>query len=86
MFALIVKLFKIYTFDYCFWWIALSFISDSAVTKLDFDLEPEPPLAPPRDSSLGEIDESAELRDLDTQGQVRHFKPCIIPFHQINYQ
>ncbi|XP_007468566.1 PREDICTED: serine/threonine-protein kinase N2 isoform X3 [Lipotes vexillifer] len=44
--------------------------SDSAVTKLDFDLEPEPPLAPPRDSSLGEIDESAELRDLDTQGQV----------------
>ncbi|XP_059946049.1 serine/threonine-protein kinase N2 isoform X5 [Mesoplodon densirostris] len=44
--------------------------SESAVTKLDFDLEPEPPLAPPRDSSLGEIDESAELRDLDTQGQV----------------
>uniref|UniRef100_A0A8C6AY65 Serine/threonine-protein kinase N2 n=1 Tax=Monodon monoceros TaxID=40151 RepID=A0A8C6AY65_MONMO len=44
--------------------------SDSAVTKLDFDLEPEPPLAPPRDSSLGEIDESVELRDLDTQGQV----------------
>ncbi|XP_034509713.1 serine/threonine-protein kinase N2 isoform X2 [Ailuropoda melanoleuca] len=43
--------------------------SDSAVTKLDFDLEPEPPPAPPRDSSLGEIDESAKLRDLDTPGQ-----------------
>lgn len=41
--------------------------SDSTVTKLDFDLEPEPPPAPPRDSSLGEIDESA--RDLDTPGQ-----------------
>ncbi|XP_052492890.1 serine/threonine-protein kinase N2 [Budorcas taxicolor] len=41
--------------------------SDSTVTKLDFDLEPEPPRAPPRDSSLGEIDESA--RDLDTPGQ-----------------
>ena len=83
LFALILKLFKIYTFDYCSWWIALSFISDSTVTKLDFDLEPEPPPAPPRDSSLGEIDES--VRDLDTPGQVRHFKPCIIPFHQINY-
>ncbi|XP_040483006.1 serine/threonine-protein kinase N2 isoform X2 [Ursus maritimus] len=43
--------------------------SDSTVTKLDFDLEPEPPPAPPRDSSLGEIDESAKLRDLDTPGQ-----------------
>ncbi|OWK04549.1 hypothetical protein Celaphus_00002356, partial [Cervus elaphus hippelaphus] len=42
--------------------------SDSTVTKLDFDLEPEPPPAPPRDSSLGEIDES--VRDLDTPGQV----------------
>ncbi|XP_055259790.1 serine/threonine-protein kinase N2 [Moschus berezovskii] len=42
--------------------------SDSTVTKLDFDLEPEPPPAPPRDSSLGEIDESAG--DLDTPGQV----------------
>ncbi|XP_060977448.1 serine/threonine-protein kinase N2 isoform X2 [Dama dama] len=41
--------------------------SDSTVTKLDFDLEPEPPPAPPRDSSLGEIDES--VRDLDTSGQ-----------------
>ncbi|CAI9151943.1 serine/threonine-protein kinase N2 isoform X1 [Muntiacus reevesi] len=41
--------------------------SDSTVTKLDFDLEPEPPPAPPRDSSLGEIDES--VRDLDTPGQ-----------------
>ncbi|KAM7099082.1 serine/threonine-protein kinase N2 isoform 3-T3 [Molossus nigricans] len=43
--------------------------TDSTVTKLDFDLEPEPPPAPPRDSSLGEIDESAELRDLDAPGQ-----------------
>ncbi|ERE88179.1 serine/threonine-protein kinase N2 [Cricetulus griseus] len=34
--------------------------SDSTVTKLDFDLEPEPPPAPPRASSLGEIDESSE--------------------------
>ncbi|XP_004409008.1 PREDICTED: serine/threonine-protein kinase N2 isoform X2 [Odobenus rosmarus divergens] len=44
-------------------------ISDSTVTKLDFDLEHEPPPAPPRDSSLGEIDESAKLRDSDTPGQ-----------------
>ncbi|XP_022352505.1 serine/threonine-protein kinase N2 isoform X1 [Enhydra lutris kenyoni] len=43
--------------------------SDSTVTKLDFDLEPEPPPAPPRDSSLGEIDESAKLRDSDTPAQ-----------------
>ncbi|XP_030672226.1 serine/threonine-protein kinase N2-like isoform X1 [Nomascus leucogenys] len=43
--------------------------SDSTVTKLDFDLEPEPPPAPPRASSLGEIDESSELRVLDTPGQ-----------------
>uniref|UniRef100_H0WSR8 Serine/threonine-protein kinase N2 n=1 Tax=Otolemur garnettii TaxID=30611 RepID=H0WSR8_OTOGA len=43
--------------------------SDSTVTKLDFDLEPEPPLAPPRASSLGEIDGSSELRVLDTPGQ-----------------
>ncbi|KAG8519527.1 Serine/threonine-protein kinase N2 [Galemys pyrenaicus] len=33
--------------------------SDSTVTKLDFDLEPEPPPAPPRDSSLGEDSETA---------------------------
>ncbi|XP_029330791.1 serine/threonine-protein kinase N2 isoform X2 [Mus caroli] len=43
--------------------------SDSTVTKLDFDLEPEPPPAPPRASSLGEIDESSELRVLDIPGQ-----------------
>ncbi|XP_030669426.1 serine/threonine-protein kinase N2-like isoform X2 [Nomascus leucogenys] len=43
--------------------------SDSTVTKLDFDLEPEPPPAPPRASFLGEIDESSELRVLDTPGQ-----------------
>nr|XP_055129901.1 serine/threonine-protein kinase N2-like [Symphalangus syndactylus] len=44
-------------------------VSDSTVTKLDFDLEPEPPPSPPRASSLGEIDESSELRVLDTPGQ-----------------
>ncbi|XP_069334276.1 serine/threonine-protein kinase N2 [Eulemur rufifrons] len=43
--------------------------SDSTVTKLDFDLEPEPPPAPPRASSLGEIDGSSESRVLDTPGQ-----------------
>lgn len=43
--------------------------SDSTVTKLDFDLEPEPPPAPPRDSSLGEMYESAELGDLDAPEQ-----------------
>nr|XP_055132495.1 serine/threonine-protein kinase N2-like [Symphalangus syndactylus] len=43
--------------------------SDSTVTKLDFDLEPQPPPAPPRASSLGEIDESSELRVLDTPGE-----------------
>uniref|UniRef100_A0A8C6GWK1 protein kinase C n=1 Tax=Mus spicilegus TaxID=10103 RepID=A0A8C6GWK1_MUSSI len=43
--------------------------SDSTVTKLDFDLEPEPPPAPPRASSLGETDESSELRVLDIPGQ-----------------
>lgn len=55
----------------------LSSISDSTVTKLDFDLEPEPPPAPPRDSSLGEINESAEFRDFDTPRQASHFKFCI---------
>uniref|UniRef100_A0A8I5ZV08 Serine/threonine-protein kinase N2 n=1 Tax=Rattus norvegicus TaxID=10116 RepID=A0A8I5ZV08_RAT len=43
--------------------------SDSTVTKLDFDLEPEAPPAPPRASSLGEIDDSSELRVLDIPGQ-----------------
>ncbi|NWH79203.1 PKN2 kinase, partial [Piaya cayana] len=33
--------------------------SDSPVAKLDFELEPEPPPAPPRASSLGEISESS---------------------------
>lgn len=47
----------------------MSSVSDSTVTKLDFDLEPEPPPAPPRASSLGEIDESSELRVLDIPGQ-----------------
>ncbi|KAM9242815.1 serine/threonine-protein kinase N2 isoform 2-T2 [Dugong dugon] len=43
--------------------------SDSTVTKLDFDFEPELPLAPLHASSLGEIDESTELRVLDTPRQ-----------------
>ncbi|KAM5256832.1 serine/threonine-protein kinase N2 isoform 2-T2 [Ctenodactylus gundi] len=43
--------------------------SDSTVTKLDFDLEPEPPPAPPRASSLGEINETCELRVLDAPEQ-----------------
>nr|XP_004653722.2 serine/threonine-protein kinase N2 isoform X2 [Jaculus jaculus] len=43
--------------------------SDSTVTKLDFDLEPEPPPAPPRASSLGEIDDPSELKVLDTPRQ-----------------
>lgn len=50
----------------------MSSVSDSTVTKLDFDLEPEPPPAPPRASSLGEIDASSELRVLDIPGQARH--------------
>ncbi|KAG6929213.1 protein kinase N2, partial [Chelydra serpentina] len=41
--------------------------SDSPVAKLDFELEPEPPPAPPRASSLGEIcDSSSEKKGLDT--------------------
>jgi protein kinase N len=59
-------------------------ISDSTVTKLDFDLEPEPPPAPPRAASLGEVDESSEVRALDTPGQARQSKPCIIPFYQMS--
>nr|XP_010589436.1 serine/threonine-protein kinase N2 isoform X2 [Loxodonta africana] len=43
--------------------------SDPTVTKLDFDFEPELPLAPLRASSLGEIDESTELRVLDEPNQ-----------------
>ncbi|KAM5323137.1 serine/threonine-protein kinase N2 [Glossophaga mutica] len=67
--------------------------SDSTVTKLDFDLEPEPPPAPPRDSSLGEIDESAELRDLDTPGQdsetvfdTENDRNTILPKSQSEYE
>ncbi|KAF6110715.1 protein kinase N2 [Phyllostomus discolor] len=67
--------------------------SDSTVTKLDFDLEPEPPPAPPRDSSLGEIDESAELRDLDTPGQdsetvfdIENDRNSILPKSQSEYE
>ncbi|XP_004442962.1 PREDICTED: serine/threonine-protein kinase N2 [Ceratotherium simum simum] len=67
--------------------------SDSTVTKLDFDLEPEPPPAPPRDSPLGEIDESAELRDLDTPGQdsetifdIENDRNSILPKSQSEYE
>ncbi|XP_068950650.1 serine/threonine-protein kinase N2 isoform X1 [Petaurus breviceps papuanus] len=43
--------------------------SDPTVTKLDFELEPEAPPAPPRASSFGEIHELSELRVLDVPGQ-----------------
>ncbi|XP_037763215.1 serine/threonine-protein kinase N2 isoform X5 [Chelonia mydas] len=44
--------------------------SDSPVAKLDFELEPEPPPAPPRASSLGEIcDSSSEKKGSDTPVQ-----------------
>lgn len=69
MFALILKSFKIIYL--LLFWVNLSSISDSTVTKLDFDLEPEPPPAPPRDSSLGEINESAEF---NTPGPASHFE------------
>ncbi|XP_010634973.1 serine/threonine-protein kinase N2 isoform X3 [Fukomys damarensis] len=67
--------------------------SDSTVTKLDFDLEPEPPPAPPRASSLGDIDESSELRVLDTPGQdpktvfdVENDRNIILPKSQSEYE
>nr|XP_003943310.2 serine/threonine-protein kinase N2 isoform X2 [Saimiri boliviensis boliviensis] len=67
--------------------------SDSTVTKLDFDLEPEPPPAPPRASSLGEIDESSELRVLDTPGQdsetvfdIENDRNSILPKSQSEYK
>ncbi|XP_020945996.1 serine/threonine-protein kinase N2 isoform X5 [Sus scrofa] len=67
--------------------------TDSAVTKLDFDLEPVPPPAPPRDSSLGEVDEAAELRDLDTPGQdsetlfdTENDRNSILPKSQSEYE
>ncbi|XP_006898282.1 PREDICTED: serine/threonine-protein kinase N2 isoform X1 [Elephantulus edwardii] len=43
--------------------------SGSTVTKLDFDLEPEPTPAPLRASSLGEIDEPTESKVMETPGQ-----------------
>ncbi|XP_043858235.1 serine/threonine-protein kinase N2 isoform X3 [Dromiciops gliroides] len=43
--------------------------SDPTVTKLDFELEPEAPPAPPRASSFGEIHEPSEVRVLDVPGQ-----------------
>ncbi|NXT31961.1 PKN2 kinase, partial [Pelecanoides urinatrix] len=44
--------------------------SDSPVAKLDFELEPEPPPAPPRASSLGEICESSsEIKAPDVPSQ-----------------
>ncbi|XP_008999882.1 serine/threonine-protein kinase N2 isoform X8 [Callithrix jacchus] len=67
--------------------------SDSTVTKLDFDLEPEPPPAPPRASSLGEIDESSESRVLDTPGQdsetvfdIENNRNSILPKSQSEYK
>ncbi|XP_012604697.2 serine/threonine-protein kinase N2 isoform X3 [Microcebus murinus] len=67
--------------------------SDSTVTKLDFDLEPEPPPAPPRASSLGEIDGSSELRVLDTPGQdsetvfdIENDRNNILPKSQPEYE
>ncbi|XP_069862445.1 serine/threonine-protein kinase N2 isoform X2 [Dipodomys merriami] len=67
--------------------------SDSTVTKLDFDLEPEPPPAPPRASSLGETDESSELRVLDTPGQdsetgfdIENDRNSIFPKSQSEYE
>ncbi|XP_047641335.1 serine/threonine-protein kinase N2 isoform X3 [Phacochoerus africanus] len=67
--------------------------TDSTVTKLDFDLEPVPPPAPPRDSSLGEVDEAAELRDLDTPGQdsetlfdTENDRNSILPKSQSEYE
>ncbi|XP_058159198.1 serine/threonine-protein kinase N2 isoform X2 [Dasypus novemcinctus] len=67
--------------------------SDSTVTKLDFDLEPEPPPALPRASSLGEIDEPPELRGLDTPGQdsetafdIENDRNSIIPTSQSDYE
>ncbi|XP_074007353.1 serine/threonine-protein kinase N2 isoform X3 [Numenius arquata] len=50
--------------------------SDSPVAKLDFELEPEPPPAPPRASSLGEICESSsEIKapDVPSQDEVSNF-------------
>ncbi|XP_004841387.1 serine/threonine-protein kinase N2 isoform X2 [Heterocephalus glaber] len=67
--------------------------SDSPVTKLDFDLEPEPPPAPPRASSLGDTDESSELRVLDTSGQdpetvfdTENDRDTILPKSQPEYE
>ncbi|XP_030669428.1 serine/threonine-protein kinase N2-like isoform X2 [Nomascus leucogenys] len=67
--------------------------SDSTAVKLDFDLEPEPPPAPPRASSLGEIDESSELRVLDTPGQdsetafdIENDRNNILPKSQSEYK
>nr|KAF6507240.1 protein kinase N2 [Rousettus aegyptiacus] len=67
--------------------------TDSTVTKLDFDLEPEPPPAPPRDSSLGEINESAELRDFDSPRQdsetvfdIENDRNNILPKSQSEYE
>ncbi|KAM6166967.1 serine/threonine-protein kinase N2 isoform 2-T2 [Erethizon dorsatum] len=67
--------------------------SDSTVTKLDFDLEPEPPPAPPRASSLGDIDESSALRVLDTPGQdsdtvfdIENDRNTVLPKSQSEYE
>lgn len=52
------------------WGVIYFLASDSAVAKLDFELEPEPPPAPPRASSLGEICESSsEIKAPDVPSQ-----------------
>ncbi|KAM7014287.1 serine/threonine-protein kinase N2 [Melozone crissalis] len=63
---------------------------DSPVAKLDFELEPEPPPAPPRASSLAEICESSsEIKapDVPSQDEVATFdfengRNSIVPKHQ----
>ncbi|XP_023580101.1 LOW QUALITY PROTEIN: serine/threonine-protein kinase N2 [Octodon degus] len=67
--------------------------SDPTVTKLDFDLEPEPPPAPPRASSLGDTDDSSVLRVLDTPGQdsetvfdIENDRNTILPKSQCEYE
>uniref|UniRef100_A0A8C0XNE0 Serine/threonine-protein kinase N2 n=2 Tax=Castor canadensis TaxID=51338 RepID=A0A8C0XNE0_CASCN len=58
--------------------------SDSTVTKLDFDLEPEPPPAPPRAASLGEVDESSE--DSETVFDIENDRNDILPKSQSEYE
>uniref|UniRef100_A0A8B9FNH6 Protein kinase N2 n=1 Tax=Amazona collaria TaxID=241587 RepID=A0A8B9FNH6_9PSIT len=58
--------------------------SDSAVAKLDFELEPEPPPAPPRASSLGEICESSsEIKAPDVPSQASNQVIWPIQFNKV---